>query len=142
LQTVRVVAVGTLKETFWVNALAEYQKRLTKYCNFEIVQIKESEPVRESAEIAAAVRGRTFLLDIQGELVTSADLAARINKAAVGGVSTLSFIIGGSNGVANLAADERISFGRVTLPHQLCRVVLAEQIYRAFTILNNEKYHK
>ena len=135
-----MLAVGGLKEDYWVDACAEYVKRLTRYCKLKIIQIAESNPANETKEIIAKCKGFVFVFDIGGELVSSVELAGRIEKLAQTN-STLTFVIGGSNGVCELEG-ERVSFGRVTLPHQLFRVVALEQIYRAFTINNGEKYHK
>ena len=142
--TVRVVAVGTLKEKFFVSAVDEYVKRLGKYCKFEIIQVKESGPKKEAEEIRAKLRGYVILCDVMGELVSSEGLAKRFEDLSMD-TSTITFVIGGSDGVGGYlddVADEKTSFGKITLPHQLFRVVLVEQIYRVFTILKGEKYHK
>jgi len=141
--TIRIIAVGTIKETFWENAIAEYSKRLTKFCKLEIIQIRETNPRQESADILTQIRGHAIMFDPNGELVTSPDIATRIEKLSQN-TSTLSFVIGGSGGVGDNLNNvtDRISFGRVTYPHQLFRVIALEQIYRAFTISNNIKYHK
>jgi len=141
---VRIIAVGNIREVFWENAIAEYEKRLTPFCKFEIIEIKESTPGEEAAEIKKKLKGPTVLFDVSGHLVTSADVSTLINGYMQNG-GQVTFIIGGSDGVGPYlydVVDEKISFGRVTMPHQLFRVVAVEQIYRAFTILNNKKYHK
>ncbi|MCL2228914.1 MAG: 23S rRNA (pseudouridine(1915)-N(3))-methyltransferase RlmH [Firmicutes bacterium] len=142
--TIRIIAVGTLKESFYESAVAEYVKRLGKYAKVEIIQIKESTPEREATDIATKIKGYTILLDINGVPTTSPALAKLIQDTMMT-KSTITFLIGGSNGVgSNLdnLVENKISFGAITLPHQLFRVVLVEQIYRAFTIIGNEKYHK
>ena len=148
---ITLVAVGKIKEKYFAAALDEYTKRLSKYCRFEIVEVREFNDkdrdanVRlEAAEIAAKLKGHVMLCDIRGEEVSSERLAAKIEKLALNNAA-ITFVVGGSHGVgAHLdgRVGEKISFGPVTLPHQLFRVILAEQIYRAFTILNNESYHK
>ena len=141
---VRIVAVGGLKEKFWQDGVAEYVKRLGKYCKLEIIQIKESNPKKECEDIHEKLKGYVFLCDINGNMVRSDEIAEKIAKNTQNS-NTLTFVIGGSDGVGTYLDDvvhEKISFGRITLPHQLFRVVLIEQIYRAFTILGGEKYHK
>jgi len=140
---IRLICVGTLKEAYFRAGVAEYEKRLGKYCKIEIVEVRESDPKTETAEIARKItRGHVALFDVEGDLVHSVDLAHKIETLAQT-TSTINFVIGGSNGVApDFTPDERLSFGRITFPHQLFRVVALEQIYRAFTIINNEKYNK
>jgi len=130
--SIRIVAVGGLREGYLRDAVAEYQKRLTKYCKLEIIEIKEGAPV--------PLKGHCMLCDIGGEMVTSEGLASKIEKLSMTG-NMITFVIGGSDGI-DVDVKDRISFGRITLPHQLFRVVLVEQIYRAFTISKGEKYHK
>jgi len=141
---IRIVAVGTVKESFWTDAIAEYTKRMPKYCKFEILQIKESTVKKECEEISAKLKGYVFLFDINGTAISSDDLSNKIAKISQT-ASTITFVIGGSDGVGiylDNVINEKISFGRITLPHQLFRVVAVEQIYRAFTIIGGEKYHK
>ena len=141
---IRIVAVGTIKETYLQEACAEYVKRLSKYCKLEIIQIKESAPKKESEEIIQKLKGHVVLFDIEGELVTSKSLSDKIERISQKS-SSITFVIGGSDGVEGLLdgiANEKISFGRITLPHQLFRVVALEQLYRAFTITGGTKYHK
>ena len=138
---IRLIAVGTLKEKYFADAVAEHAKRLSKYCKFEIVEIKESTVKKETDAIKEKIKGYSILCDIKGELITSESLADKINKLTQIN-SAITFIIGGSDGVGDISVNEKISLGRITLPHQLFRVVLAEQIYRAFTIIKGEKYHK
>ena len=153
---VYVVAVGKLKEQYLRDALSEYQKRLGRYCHLEVVELAESKNTSRAAKdvakacaeegerILAAVRGKVIVLDLSGKEISSEELASTV-KCSVDKGETVSFVIGGSDGLspAVLArADEKIRFGRITLPHQLCRVVLAEQIYRAFCIVAGVPYHK
>ncbi|MCL2755463.1 MAG: 23S rRNA (pseudouridine(1915)-N(3))-methyltransferase RlmH [Firmicutes bacterium] len=142
--TIKIIAVGTIKEKFFTDAISEYVKRLGKYCKLEIIQVKESDIKRECEEIKTKLRGHVFLCDINGQSVSSVGLSKRVENISQTS-STISFVIGGSDGVGNYLDDvvsEKISFGGITLPHQLFRVILVEQIYRAFTIAKGEKYHK
>jgi len=141
--SIKLVAVGKC-ESYFAEAVTEYAKRLTKYCNFEIAQIKNSDIKGETDAIRPHLKGYVILCAIQGELVSSESLAAKLEKLSHT-TSSITFIIGGSDGVGNYLdglIHEKISFGRATFPHQLFRVIIAEQLYRSFTILNNEKYHK
>ena len=141
--TIRIVAVGFLTD-YYQAAVSEYSKRLSKFCKFEIIQIKESDKRKECEAIRERVKGHIILCSPAGALISSEELAGSIEKLSQV-TSTITFIIGGSDGVGDLLNDvvnDKISFGRITLPHQLFRVVLTEQIYRAFTILNGVKYHK
>ena len=138
---IRLVVVGSVKERFYVDAIAEYTKRLSKYCKYEIFEIKESTVKKETEQIAERIKGYSILCDIGGGLASSEEMAGKFEKLSQT-TSVITFIIGGSDGVGELMVDERVSFGRITFPHQLFRVVLSEQIYRAFTIIKGEKYHK
>lgn len=143
--SVRIVAVGSIKESFYEDAIAEYVKRLSKYCKLEIVEIKEGDIKSEAGAIKQKLKGHVILCDINGRLISSNELSDCFFGLGVMGVSTVTIVIGGSHGVGNYlddAINEKISFGRITLPHQLFRVVLVEQVYRAFTIIRGEKYHK
>jgi 23S rRNA (pseudouridine1915-N3)-methyltransferase len=144
MQHIRLVAVGNLKDAYYGVAVCEYAKRLGKYCKFEIVEIRESNPKTEMQDIIKNLKGHVILFDINGTEISSPALADKIARLAQT-APTITFIIGASDGVDPAIAPhvhERISFGKITLPHQLFRVIAAEQIYRAFTIINNEKYHK
>ena len=143
--SVRLVAVGSIKESFFKDAIAEYEKRLSKYCKFEIIEVSESDSKNEAAAIRQKLKGHVMLCDIGGRHVSSIELSDSFFNLGVMGSSTVTIIIGGSHGVGSFLDDvvsEKVSFGRITLPHQLFRVVLIEQIYRAFTIIRGEKYHK
>jgi len=143
---INIIAVGKLKESFWVEAISEYAKRLSRFCKLEITEVEEKKTIEEEGkEILKRLSGCAIVLDINGELVTSENFAARIQSAFNKSESCVTFIIGGSSGLSNEVknkADASFSFGRVTYPHQLMRVILCEQIYRAFTIINNVTYHK
>jgi len=156
---IRIICIGKLKESYWRDAVAEYSKRLGAYCNLSIVELKEARlPANASAADETAVKekeGESILakigdgdfavtLEIEGKELSSTDLAYEMEKISMRS-STVDFIIGGSLGLSDAVkkrADMKFSFGRITLPHQLARVVLLEQIYRAFKINSNETYHK
>lgn len=153
---VTLVTVGKLKETYWRDALAEYSKRLSRFCTFRVVELAESKNTSRAAadilrakeeegeRILDAVNGRVIVLDLRGQDYSSEKLAATIGNAVDMG-QDLSFVIGGSDGLSDAVltrAHLAIRFGLITFPHQLIRVVLAEQIYRAFCINNHISYHK
>ncbi|NLL49373.1 MAG: 23S rRNA (pseudouridine(1915)-N(3))-methyltransferase RlmH [Firmicutes bacterium] len=157
---VQVVAVGRIKEKFLDLGLKEYSKRMGRYGRFQMVEIKEesfNEPLsdkeveqvlqREGERILAAIKPRAyvFALDRLGEPWSSEELAAQFQRLAVSGTSELVFVIGGSLGLdprVIARADVVLSFSAFTFPHQLMRLILLEQIYRAFTIVAGERYHK
>jgi 23S rRNA (pseudouridine1915-N3)-methyltransferase len=153
---INIIAVGNLKEEFWRAASAEYVKRLSRYAKIEIKEIQENRPAarniaaintsidKEGDAILSAVKGSVIALDSRGELLSSEQLAELIRAAKDAG-KEISFVIGGSDGLSEkvlTVAERLVSFGKVTYPHQLMRVILSEQIYRAFTIINNMPYHK
>lgn len=156
---IRIICIGKLKEKYWEAASSEYIKRLGAYCAVETVELKEDKlpanpsPADEQKVIeneGAAILQKinrsdlVIALDIKGKELASGELAKQIEKASFTH-STIDFIIGGSLGLSDEVkkrADLRLSFGKITLPHQLARVVLLEQIYRAFKINAGEVYHK
>jgi 23S rRNA (pseudouridine1915-N3)-methyltransferase len=147
---IKVVCIGKLKERYWKEALAEYEKRLSSYCSFEIKELKEDagdDIVREGKSILAGMRDKEYViaLEIEGKEKSSEELAAALEQLALRGRSDITFVIGGSEGLSDEVkkrADEHLSFSPMTFPHQMMRVILAEQIYRAFTIMRGERYHK
>lgn len=144
---ITVIAVGKLKERFWRDACAEYLKRLEGYCKIVVREIPDSNMAQEANLILEALpeKAPVIVLDIQGKPTSSEQLATMIETSAVEGVSHIVFVIGGSDGIApevKERAAKRMSFGPITLPHNLARVVLLEQIYRAFKIMRGEPYHK
>lgn len=144
---ITVYAVGKLKEAFWKDAVAEYLKRLGGYAKVEVRELPDSNLERESAALLTALpeRDPVVLLDVRGKETSSEGIARLIEGYALDGASRLAFVIGGSDGVSEEVkrrANARISFGPITLPHNLARVVLMEQIYRAFKIMRGEPYHK
>lgn len=156
---IRIICVGKSKEKYWDAACAEYMKRLKGYCSPEVIEVRETKlPANaspadernvietEGKDIMSKLSGNEFVvaLDIQGKELSSEELAKKIRDISFN-YSRISFIIGGSLGLSDEVkrrADLRFSFGRITLPHQLARVVLLEQIYRAFKINAGETYHK
>lgn len=144
---ITVIAVGKLKERFWRDACAEYSKRLSGYCNLTVREIPDSNREQEGALVLETLpeSATIIVLDIQGKETSSEALASQIERYTVEGASHLVFVIGGSDGLTD-AVKERaawcMSFGPITLPHNLARVVLLEQIYRAFKIIKREPYHK
>lgn len=145
--SISIFAVGKLKESFWKDACTEYLKRLGAYAKVSVKELPDSNKEREAQLILQSIPEHTpiLLLDIKGKEVSSEQLATKIDTYALNGESQLAFIIGGSDGVTaevKQHATERISFGPITLPHNLARVVLLEQIYRAFKISRGEPYHK
>lgn len=157
---ITLITVGKIKEKYFRDAIAEYQKRLSKYCRLEIVEVadektpdkaSETEEAqirqREAARILKAVRDNAYCiaLTIDGKKRDSVNLATHIEQLGLSGKSNLVFVIGGSLGLHDSVvqrADETLSFSELTFPHQLMRVILLEQIYRCFRIINNEPYHK
>lgn len=152
-----VVAVGKLKERFWTDACAEYLKRLQPYGKTVVKEVADVDSARaggvdaardrEGAAILAALPDATHvvLLAIDGKERSSEGFSRRIDALKLGGSSDISFVIGGSDGVSEavrVRADETLSFGPITLPHNLARVVLLEQLYRAQKISRGEPYHK
>lgn len=142
---VAIVAVGKVKERPLRAVLDDYLARIRRYTKFEEVELKDGAEgvVRERFEKAIDPRGRTVALEVDGVRWSSPRLAKELERCAVHSVPTLTFLIGGSYGLPKAvseAADIRLSISDMTLPHRLARVVLAEQVYRGFTILKNEPY--
>ena len=150
MQKITVLAVGKLKERFWKEACAEYLKRLSAYSDVTVREIPDTAPQREAVALLDALDklprdAHIFLLDIQGKELSSVVFSQRLDDLALSGTSHAVFVIGGSDGVTaevKARADERLSFGPITLPHNLARVVLLEQVYRACKISRGEPYHK
>ncbi len=157
---IRIVCIGKLKERYWSEAVEEYSKRLSRYCELEIVQLKEAR-LPDKASLADEQNvifeeGQSILknikegsqvitLEIKGKELSSEGLSAYLGELQLEGKSDLTFVIGGSLGLSeqvSARADFKLSFSRMTFPHQMMRVILLEQIYRAFKILRNETYHK
>lgn len=156
---INIVAVGSIKEKFFKDAVSEYAKRLSRYVKLNIIEVKdEKTPAMASAleeEKIKEVESERILsklpnsyvvaLTIDGKKYSSEELAKRMEKYDILSKGNLSFIIGGSLGLHKSVidrTDEKLSFSEMTFPHQLMRVILLEQIYRAYRIRNNEPYHK
>lgn len=157
---ITILCVGKIKEKYFTMAIDEYSKRLSRYCKLEIIEVADEKTIDQAGEaienqikktegerILKNLKDGAFViaLAINGNSVTSEELADKIEKLGVGGVSHLIFVIGGSLGLSEEVlqkADYKLSFSKMTFPHQLMRVVLLEQIYRAYRINFNEPYHK
>ncbi|MGV3128084.1 23S rRNA (pseudouridine(1915)-N(3))-methyltransferase RlmH [Staphylococcus simulans] len=157
---ITILAVGKLKEKYWKQAIAEYQKRLGAYTKIEIVEVpdekapenmsdKEIEQVKqkEGQRLLAKIRPQSTVitLEIKGNMLTSEGLAKNIQQRMIQGQSDFTYIIGGSNGLHQDVLDRSnyaLSFSKMTFPHQMMRVILLEQVYRSFKIMRGETYHK
>lgn len=157
---INIICVGKIKEKYFVDAIAEYSKRLSRYCKLQIIEVKDemtpdgaSEAIEEQIKrtegerIIAKIKPNTYTvaLAIDGKTYDSPALAKHISKLSVDGNSEINFVIGGSLGLHSSVlsmANEKLSFSPMTFPHQLMRVILLEQIYRSYRIINNEPYHK
>lgn len=157
--TVQIICIGNLKERYWKDACAEYCKRLSAFCRVQVVELPESrlpespseaqirKAMEEEGERILQKAGNSVLLPlcIEGTQVDSPGLSSCLEELMVSGVSAVSFVIGGSFGLADEVkrrGRKRLSMSKMTFPHQLARVMLLEQVYRAFMILNHAKYHK
>lgn len=145
---IKIICFGKLKENYLVNAVNDYYERVNKYHKISILELKDSENIideeKELLKIIQNDKSYKILLDIKGEEVSSIEFSTLINDK-LAHFSSITFIIGSSNGVSkNIKnfVNQKISFGKITMPHGLFRAVLLEQIYRSFKILNNESYHK
>ena len=149
---INIVCVGKLKEKFWVEAQNEYTKRLSRFCKLNICELVEQNKYdniekiieKEGNEIIDALDGKNILLDIAGKQLSSEQFADELKELSLKN-STITFVIGGSYGVSKQVKEkiqEKLSFGKATFPHNMARIILLEQIYRAFMINNNSAYHK
>jgi 23S rRNA (pseudouridine1915-N3)-methyltransferase len=151
---IRVAAVGRVKEAHWRDACGEYLKRLRPYATIEVVEVADRDigadaaraVAAEGADLLRAIPADSYViaLDLGGPETTSEGLAEKLSELMVRGRSDVTFVIGGSAGLSadvRARADERLALSRMTLPHQLARVVLLEQVYRSFRIMRNEPYH-
>ena len=150
---IKIITVGSIKEKYLKAAIDEYTKRISKYTNIEIIEVKDEglvEPTKslhlEEEKILKHINDKDYIitLEIEGKELSSTELADKLDKINLE-ASTITFIIGGSYGLSDnikSKAKLHLSFSKMTFPHQLFRVLLLEQIYRAFKINNNESYHK
>ena len=145
MQKITFVVVGKIKESFYREAVAEYAKRLSRFAKIEIKEIAENSSLEtEADDILRAVKGYTVALCVEGEKLSSERLAGKLKKLEDAG-KEITFVIGSSCGLSErvkAAADYRLSFSDMTFPHQLMRVILAEQVYRAYMINAGATYHK
>lgn len=153
---VSIICVGKVKEKYIIEGINEFLKRMQSFAKMKIMELKEDgndtsrniSIEKESEDILKAMEklgGYNILLDIQGKNFSSEEMSQEIERLTVNGVSSINFIIGGSYGVSESvrkAVDMRLSFSKMTFPHQLMRLILSEQIYRWFSIIKNTKYHK
>ncbi|WP_294447904.1 MULTISPECIES: 23S rRNA (pseudouridine(1915)-N(3))-methyltransferase RlmH [Ruminococcus] len=158
---INIICIGKIKEKYFTDAIAEYAKRLTAFCKFNIVElseerIKSNTPNQSQIDEVISSEGKRIMqkispsdyvvaMCIEGKLMSSEELSKLIDNASVSGKSTVDFIIGGSYGLdesVKKRSDVRLSMSKMTFPHQMARMILSEQIYRAFEISSNGKYHK
>ena len=157
---ITLITVGKIKEKYLRDAIAEYSKRLSRYCKLEIIEVAdEKTPDHASDVVENAIRDKeaerimkyvkedtyVITLEINGKLLSSKELSAKINQLGIQGTSHITFIIGGSIGLGKevlARSNYALSFSKMTFPHQLMRVILLEQIYRSYRIINGEPYHK
>lgn len=157
---ITIICVGKIKEKFYTAAIEEYAKRLSRYCKLEIVELADEKTkenasehenelvkVKEGERILAAIREDMYVtaLAIEGKMLDSVEFSQKIEQLGVTGTSNIAFVIGGSLGLDKRVldrADYKLSFSKMTFPHQLMRVVLLEQIYRGYRIMKGEPYHK
>ena len=157
---ITIVCVGKIKEKFYRDALAEYTKRLSRYCSLSITEVADEKTKEQASDVDCAIikdregerilksireDGYVITLAIDGKNLDSVELSKKIENLALTGKSNLYFVIGGSLGLSDEVmkrADYKLSFSRMTFPHQLMRVILLEQIYRSYRIINHEPYHK
>ena len=150
---IKIITVGQLKEKYIKEAVEEYKKRISKYTNIEIIELKDEGLVEEKKAIELEgekinkyIDNKDYIitLEIEGKQMTSVEFSEKLERIQIEN-SNIVFIIGGSYGLSNTIKDRsnlKLSFSKMTFPHQLFRVILLEQIYRSYKIMNNEKYHK
>ena len=155
MMKIKIVSVGSIKEKFLKDAISEYLKRLTRFAKIDIIEVDETKIQNKSEEQVKKEEGErllkrigqdefVFLLDLKGELISSEVLAQKINDLINKGISPLTFVIGGTLGLSEEVrkrANIKLSISKMTFTHQMCRMIILEQIYRAFKIINNEEYH-
>ena len=157
---ITVISVGKIKEKYFTGAIEEYAKRLSRYCKLDLIEVPDEKTPdgaseglelqikeKEGERILSNIKDGSFVvaLAINGNMLDSEELAAKIEKWGVSGISQIVFIMVGSLGLSNQVlarADYKLSFSKMTFPHQLMRVILLEQIYRSYRIIQGEPYHK
>ena len=157
---IRIIAVGKIKEKYIQDGIKEFSKRLSRYCMLDIIEIDDQKApenlsekemkivkTKEGEKILTKIPQNSFIisLEIEGKQISSEDLSKKIEDLMIAGINDITFIIGGSLGLSQEAknrANYRLSFSKMTFPHQLMRLILLEQIYRGFRIMKGEPYHK
>ena len=157
---ITILTVGKIKEKYLKDAIAEYAKRLSRYCKLEIVEVADEKTIENASQVLETqirdkeaerlmkyIREDAYVitLEIKGKQLTSEELSKKINQLGIQGKSHIIFVIGGSIGLGDeilKRSDYALSFSKMTFPHQLMRVILLEQIYRSYRIINREPYHK
>lgn len=157
---INIICIGKIKEVFFKEAIQEYSKRLTKYCNLKIIELPDEKiPLKLNDTLSNQIKEKecnniisnitkdsyVICLDLNGKQHTSEEFASHINDLSINSKSNITFIIGGSLGISSKLlniCDEKICFSKMTFPHQLIRVFLLEQLFRSFKILNGETYHR
>lgn len=157
---ITILTVGKIKEKYLKDAIAEYAKRLSRYCKLEIVEVADEKTIENASQVLETqirdkeaerlmkyIREDAYVitLEIKGKQLTSEELSEKINQLGIQGKSYIIFVIGGSIGLGDeilKRSDYALSFSKMTFPHQLMRVILLEQIYRSYRIINGEPYHK
>lgn len=157
---ITILCVGKIKEKFYREAIAEYEKRLSRYCKFEIIEVADEKTPdhasdteetmiknKEADRMEKYLRDSSYViaLAIDGKQLDSIQLSTKLESLGTSGTSHIIFVIGGSLGLSDRIlnrADYKLSFSKMTFPHQLMRVILSEQIYRSYRIMNHEPYHK
>lgn len=157
---ITILCVGKIKETYFTMAIEEYSKRLSRYCKLEIIEVADEKIPEHSSEkqiqlikekegerLEKYKKGNAYLcaLAIEGKKMDSLEFSKWIEQLGINGISHLVFVIGGSLGLDKKileSSEEKISFSKMTFPHQLMRIILLEQVYRAYRIINKEPYHK
>ncbi|MBF7096978.1 23S rRNA (pseudouridine(1915)-N(3))-methyltransferase RlmH [Alkalibacter mobilis] len=157
---ISIVCVGKIKEKYYIQAIKEFEKRLSRYCSLEIIEVPDEKAPenlspgdvlnlldREGDKIMAKIPSNSYVitLEIDGKNLSSSELADHLEKCGVSGRSSICFVIGGSLGLSQSVkslSDFKLSFSNMTFPHQLFRIMVLEQIYRSFKINRNEPYHK
>lgn len=157
---IKIIAVGKIKEKYIKEGIREFSKRISRYSKLEILEVKDEKApeglskkdmenikVKEGKKILSKLPQKSYViaLDIKGRQINSEQLSKKIENLMVSGVNDITFIIGGSLGLSEEVieiADLKLSFSKMTFPHQLMRIILLEQIYRSFRIIKNEPYHK
>lgn len=157
---ITILCVGKVKEKFYRDAIDEFSKRLSRYCKLEVIEVNDEKTdeqaseneirlvkEKESERLLKNIKEDAYVITlcINGKQLDSEELSEKIEKLGIQGNSHIYFVIGGSLGLADAVinrADYKLSFSKMTFPHQLMRVILLEQIYRSYRIMNNEPYHK